>query len=77
MHKPPETLPPTDLTADWVILAVGILLTVAGFRLLEAAAAEWRMVGLILLLWGVSAGIRVLAVFIRALSHSNKDRRTK
>jgi hypothetical protein len=65
----PRRIAPSQsgFASEWAMLVGGFIFSVVGVGLwLNAASTGWQIVGLILLVWGVGAGLRALAGFIRA-----------
>ena len=51
---------------EWAMLLSGFVLSLAGGLLwLISASRGWQIIGFVLLLWGVSAGVRALAGFVK------------
>lgn len=62
---PAKRAPTPDLDAEWLMLALGFGLALAGLWALSQASPAWQVLGLILLVWGLGAGVRALAGFVR------------
>jgi len=58
-----------DLNAEWPMLASGFGLALAGLWALNQASPAWQVFGLILLVGGLSAGLRGLVGLTRISRH--------